>query len=345
MTQVVIKGPQIISALCRQVKIPRATFLNKLEKAGIGRKSPYSLLHPEEVELALSEFNIQVQHESYPDLTRRPPAKKELCQKRPPVVTIMGHVDHGKTTILDYIRHSSVASHEVGGITQHIGAFSVILQCGRQLTFLDTPGHASFSSIRSRGAKVTDIIVLVVAADDGVMDQTIESIKHAKNANVPIIVAINKCDKYFGNIAKVKAQLQKHGIMLEEQGGDVQVVYVSGLTGMNMDKLEDAIVAQSEVMDLVADRTGPVEGTVIESKTKEGLGNIATVLVERGTLERGAVLVADTAMCRVRTMLDHRGIAKNSSLPSDAVEVTGWKGKPHVGTIVIQAENEVTVTN
>lgn len=255
----------------------------------------------------------------------------QKLQPRPPIVTIMGHVDHGKTTLLDYLRKSSVAAGEAGGITQHIGAFVVDLKCGNKITFLDTPGHAAFSSIRSRGAQVTDIVVLVVAADDGIMPQTIESIEMAKKAQVPIIVAINKCDKFEANAPNIKRQLMNHGITIEEFGGDVACVLVSGLSGRNIDQLEEAIIAQSEYMDLKADPDGIAQGIIIETKQYPGLGPVATGLIQNGTLKLGDLLLSDRSLCKVRRLTNFKGENVPSASPSTPVEISGWKDEPEIG--------------
>ena len=255
----------------------------------------------------------------------------------------MGHVDHGKTTLLDYLRKSSVAAQEAGGITQHIGAFSVAIplpQGVSRLTFLDTPGHAAFSRIRERGAKVTDIVVLVVSADDGIMAQTIESIQYAQAAKVPIVVAINKCDRFPDRAARIKEDLLRHDIVCEDFGGDVQSVAVSGLTGLNVDKLLEALLLQGEMLELRADPSAPVEGTVIESRIKAGLGECATMLVHNGTLRLGALLVANDAVCRVRLLRDHAGNVLSEAPPSMPVEVAGWRSLPPVGAAVLQVASD-----
>src|SRR5690349_20152751 len=218
---------------------------------------------------------------------------------RPSVVTIMGHVDHGKTTILDYLRKSSVAAGEAGGITQHIGAFSVPMPSGKVITFLDTPGHAAFLNMRQRGANVTDIVVLVVAADDSVKPQTIEAINHAKGARVPIIVAINKIDKPEANIERVKQDLARHGVEIEDFGGDTQVVCVSGKTGTGMDELEEAALTLSDVLDMRADTKGAAEGWILEASIKS-MGKVATVLVRCGTMRPGDFIVAGKTWARIR---------------------------------------------
>ncbi|KAL7750503.1 translation initiation factor IF-2 [Sorochytrium milnesiophthora] len=259
---------------------------------------------------------------------------------RAPVVTIMGHVDHGKTTLLDALRKSSIVASEAGGITQHIGAFEVRLPSGQTITFLDTPGHSAFESMRARGAQVTDMVVLVVAADDGVMPQTVEAIKHAQAAEAPIIVAINKCDKPGADRTKVKEGLLRYGIQLEEYGGDIQAVEISALKQTGLNDLEEAIVTLSEVLDLRADPAGSVEGVIIESKMQKGKGNTASVLVNHGTLKVGDILVAGTSWCRVRSMHNDHGAHVTEAPPSTPVEVVGWKDLPGAGDRVLAAPTE-----
>ena len=260
-------------------------------------------------------------------------------QDRPPVVTVMGHVDHGKTSLLDALRDTDVAGGEAGGITQHIGAYQVETAGGR-ITFLDTPGHAAFTAMRARGAKVTDIVVLVVAADDGVMPQTIEAIHHAKAAQVPIIVAVNKIDRPDADAKRVKQELLQYEVIPEEMGGDVQVVEVSALQKTNLDKLDEAILLQSEILELKANPERAAEGVIIEAKLDRGRGPVATVLVQRGTLNAGDVFVAGTQWGRVRALNDEHGRDVSQAGPSDAVEILGLNGTPQAGDLFIVAENE-----
>ena len=249
---------------------------------------------------------------------------------RAPVVTIMGHVDHGKTSLLDAIRKTNVVAGEAGGITQHIGAYQVERN-GQKITFIDTPGHAAFTAMRARGAKVTDIVILVVAADDGVMPQTIEAIHHAKAASVPIIVAINKVDKPDADPQRVRTELLQHEVFVESMGGDVLDVEVSAVKGTNLDKLLETIILQAEVLELRADPDRPAEGTVIEARLDRGRGPVATVLVQRGTLRVGDILVAGGEWGRVRALIDDKGGQIKEAGPSTPAEVLGFQGAPEAG--------------
>lgn len=258
------------------------------------------------------------------------------------MVTIMGHVDHGKTTLLDYLRKSHVAANEAGGITQHIGAFSVKVGDDARITFLDTPGHAAFSSIRIRGAKVTDLIVLVVAAGDGVMAQTEEAIKLAMDNQVPMVVAINKCDMYGPEmVQKAKQSLMMAQVIPEDEGGDVQTVPISAVTGQGIPALLEAINAQAEIMELDCNEEAPVKAALIEVRTSKGQGEAAAVLVQEGQLKIGDILVGEESYCRVRSMTDSQGKSVVEAGPSEPVEVTGWKGThPEAGVTLFQCASE-----
>jgi translation initiation factor IF-2 len=258
---------------------------------------------------------------------------------RPPVVTIMGHVDHGKTSLLDYIRRTKVAAGEAGGITQHIGAYHVETPRGI-VTFIDTPGHAAFTAMRARGAQSTDIVVLVVAADDGVMPQTIEAIQHAKAAEVPIVVALNKIDKSEADPDRVKAELVKYEVIPEEYGGDVQFVPVSARTGQGVEQLLESLLLQAEVLELKAVQTGPAAGVVLESSIEKGRGPVATVLVRRGTLKAGDPILAGPEFGRVRVMFDENGKPVESAGPSIPVQVLGLSGAPNAGDELLVVESE-----
>ncbi|QGM96615.1 translation initiation factor IF-2 [Methylocystis parvus] len=259
---------------------------------------------------------------------------------RPPVVTIMGHVDHGKTSLLDAIRQANVVSGEAGGITQHIGAYQVTSPAGLPITFIDTPGHAAFTAMRARGAKVTDIVVLVVAADDGVMPQTIEAINHARAAGVPLIVAINKIDKPDAKPERVRTELLQHEVQVESMGGETLEVEVSAKQKLNLDRLLEAISLQAEVLDLKANADRAAEGTVIEARLDKGRGPVATMLVQRGTLRVGDIIVAGTAWGRVRALLDDKGETRQEAGPSFPVEILGFNSTPEAGDRVAVVESE-----
>ncbi len=264
----------------------------------------------------------------------------EALAPRPAVVTIMGHVDHGKTSLLDALRKTNVVSGEAGGITQHIGAYQVTTPSGAKVSFIDTPGHAAFTAMRARGAKVTDIVVLVVAANDSVMPQTIEAINHAKAAKVPLIVAINKIDLPDARPERVKTDLLQHEVQVESLGGEVLEVELSAKNRVNLDKLLDAIALQAELLNLTANPDRAAEGTVIEAKLDRGRGPVATVLVQRGTLKAGDIVVAGAEWGRVRALIDDKGATLKDAGPSTPVEVLGFNGTPEAGDRVAVVESE-----
>ncbi|MCA3244403.1 MAG: translation initiation factor IF-2 [Alphaproteobacteria bacterium] len=276
------------------------------------------------------------------DLLRDAPDAPEALVTRAPIVTIMGHVDHGKTTLLDTLRKANVAKGEAGGITQHIGAYQVKAPSGRLITFLDTPGHAAFTAMRARGAQVTDVVILVVAADDGVMPQTAEAIQHARAAGVPLVVALNKIDKPTANPAKVKNELLGYDVVLEEFGGNVPCVPVSGLTGQGLGELEEIVLLQADVLDLKANPNRRAEGTVVEARLDKGRGPVATVVVQTGTLKTGDIVVAGPVWGRVRALVNDRGQTIKEAGPSMPVELLGLAGVPAAGDTFIVAADEKT---
>jgi len=300
-------------------------------------------LDADTAELIVTEFGHRLRRVSESDIELGLEGQADdagTLVPRPPIVTVMGHVDHGKTSLLDALRETDVAAHEAGGITQHIGAYQVTRPNGQKITFIDTPGHAAFSEMRSRGANVTDIVVLVVAADDGIMEQTVEAINHARAAKVPMIVAINKMDKPGANPARVRQDLLQHGVVVEQMGGDVLDVEVSAKTKLGLDRLEEALLLQAEILDLKANPDRPGSGTVVEAKLERGRGAVATLLVQRGTIRVGDIFVAGAAWGRVRALLDDRGQPVESGGPATPVEVLGLQDTPLAGDGFAVVENE-----
>jgi translation initiation factor IF-2 len=294
-------------------------------------------------ELLVTEFGHKIKRVSESDVEiglKGDDDAEENLASRPPIVTIMGHVDHGKTSLLDALRDTDVASGEAGGITQHIGAYQVQLKGGQRITFIDTPGHQAFTAMRARGAHVTDIVVLVVAADDGIKEQTIEAIRHAKAAKVPMIIAINKMDKPDAKPDRVRQELLQHELVVEKLGGDVLDVEVSATKKTGLDKLEEAILLQAEILDLKANPSRPAEGTIIEAKLERGRGPVATVLIKRGTLRVGDIFVAGSEWGRVRALIDERNNQLKEAGPATPVEVLGLNGTPLAGDDFVVAENE-----
>ncbi|WP_408868562.1 translation initiation factor IF-2 [Asaia sp. HumB] len=331
-----------VAELANRMALRQAEVVKALMKMGV-MATATQLIDADTAELVISEFGHRVRRVAESDVElgiEGVEDREEDLVTRAPVVTVMGHVDHGKTSLLDALRTTDVAAGEAGGITQHIGAYQVTVPSGAKITFVDTPGHEAFTSMRARGASVTDVVVLVVAADDGVMPQTIEAIKHAKAADAPIIVAINKIDKPGANPDRVRQALLSHEIVVEALGGDVQDVEVSALKRTGLDKLEEAILLQAEVLDLKANPNRVAEGSVIESRLDRGRGPVATVLVQKGTLKRSDIVVAGAEWGRVRAMLDDKGRQLKDAGPSMPVELLGITGVPGAGEPFVVVENE-----
>lgn len=316
--------------------VPASAIVNDEIAKAIGKAFNVVLsIVPVEAEVS-GEENKEVAVQSERKRQQEPPKK---LLPRPPIVTVMGHVDHGKTTLLDYIRKTNVTAKEAGGITQHIGA-SVVEHNGKKIVFLDTPGHEAFTSMRARGAQVTDIVILIVAADDGVMPQTVEALNHAKAANVPIVVAINKIDKPNAKPDRVKQQLADLGLIPEEWGGDTIMVEISAKTGLNVDELLEMILLVAEMNELVADYEANPEGVVIEAQLDKGKGPVATVIVQQGTLRRGDILLFETTWGRVRAMIDHLGRNIKEVTPSLPAEILGLNDVPQAGERFVRVEDE-----
>ncbi|SEO09127.1 bacterial translation initiation factor 2 (bIF-2) [Salinihabitans flavidus] len=350
-------GPVQREKVVRDVQLPEAIMVSELanrmaERVADVVKSLMNMgmmvtqnqtIDADTAELIIEEFghrSVRVSDADVEDVIKEVEDNPEDLQPRPPVITIMGHVDHGKTSLLDAIRNAKVVAGEAGGITQHIGAYQVTTEGGTPLTFLDTPGHAAFTSMRSRGAQVTDIVVLVVAADDAVMPQTIEAIHHAKAAGVPMIIAINKIDKPEANPDKVRTDLLQHEVIVEGLSGDVQDVEVSAATGQGLDDLLEAIALQSEILELKANPERAAQGAVIEAQLDVGRGPVATVLVQYGTLRQGDIFVVGEQWGKVRALINDTGERVKQAGPSVPVEVLGINGTPEAGDVLNVVETE-----
>ncbi len=332
----------VVSELANRMAERAADVVKALMKMGMMVTSNQTI-DADTAEVVIEEFGhrtVRVSDSDVEQVIDTVEDKAEDLQSRPPIITIMGHVDHGKTSTLDAIRHANVVSGEAGGITQHIGAYQVTTESGAVLSFLDTPGHAAFTSMRARGAHVTDIVVLVVAADDAVMPQTIEAINHAKAAGVPMIVAINKIDKPDANPDKVRTDLLQHEVVVEKMSGDVQDVEISAKTGQGLDNLLEAIALQAEILELKANPARAAQGAVIEAQLDIGRGPVATVLVQNGTLRRGDIFVVGEQWGKVRALINDKGDRVEEAGPSVPVEVLGLNGTPEAGDVLNVVETE-----
>jgi len=340
--EVVIPETITVQELANRMAERAADVIKALMRMGV-MATINQVIDADTAELVVTEFGHRLRRVSEADVEiglRGEEDAPDALEPRAPVVTVMGHVDHGKTSLLDALRETDVAGGEAGGITQHIGAYRVSLRSGKQIAFIDTPGHQAFTAMRARGANVTDIVVLVVAADDGIMEQTVEAIRHAKAAQVPIIVAINKIDRPEARPDRVRQELLQHELVVEELGGEVLDIEVSALKRTNLDKLEEAILLQAELLDLTANPNRPAEGVVLEAKLERGRGAVATVLIQRGTLRVGDIFVAGSEWGRVRALLDDRGNSLREAGPSTPVEVLGLNGTPLAGDDFVVAESE-----
>src|SRR5215470_11411247 len=340
--EVVIPETITVQELANRMAERAADVIKTLMRMGV-MATINQIVDADTAELIVTEFGHRLRRVSEADVEMGLRGEEDLpetLELRAPVVTVMGHVDHGKTSLLDALRETDVAGGEAGGITQHIGAYRVTLRSGKQITFIDTPGHQAFTAMRARGANVTDIVVLVVAADDGIMEQTVEAIRHAKAAEAPIIVAINKIDRPDARPERVRQELLQHDLVVEQLGGEVLDVEVSALKKTNLDRLEEAILLQAELLDLKANPDRPAEGAVLEAKLERGRGAVATVLIQRGTLRVGDIFVAGSEWGRVRALVDDRGQNQQEAGPSTPIEVLGLNGTPLAGDDFVVAENE-----
>jgi translation initiation factor IF-2 len=340
--EVVLPETITVQDLAARMAVRGAEVVKVLMKNGI-LATINQMLDADTAELVVAEFGHKVKRVSEADVEEGLEGADDTAENlgsRPPIVTVMGHVDHGKTSLLDALRATDVAAKEAGGITQHIGAYQVDIGSGRPVTFIDTPGHAAFTAMRARGASVTDIVILVVAADDGVMPQTIEAISHAKAAGVPMVVAINKIDRPDANPDRVKQELLNHDVVLEDFGGEVLSVPVSATKRMNLDKLIEAVQLQAELLDVRANPEREAHGTIIEAKLDRGRGVVATVLVQRGTLKVGDIVVAGSQWGRVRALLNDRGQTVETAGPAMPVEILGLDGVPEPGDLLVAVDSE-----
>jgi translation initiation factor IF-2 len=340
--EVIVPETITVQELSNRMAERAVNVIKALMKLGI-MATINEVIDADTADLVVQEFGHRVKRvteSAVEENLKTGPDDAGLMKPRPPVVTVMGHVDHGKTSLLDALRSANVASGEAGGITQHIGAYQVRTAKGNKITFIDTPGHEAFTAMRARGAKVTDIVILVVAADDGIMPQTIEAIKHAKAAGVPIIVAINKIDKPGANAQRIKTDLLQHEVVLEDMGGETLAVEVSATKKTNLDKLEEAILLQAEVLDLKANADRTAEGVIVEAKMEKGVGSVGTVLVQRGTLHIGDIFVAGAEWGRVRALVNEHGKQVKSAMPSAPVEVVGFAGTPAAGDDFVVVTDE-----
>lgn len=340
--EVVVPETITVQELANRMAEKGANLVKALMKMGVMATMTQSI-DADTAELLVEEFGHKIKRVTEADVEismKGDEDRQEDMKPRAPVVTIMGHVDHGKTSLLDAYRATDVVAGEAGGITQHIGAYQVTFDEGHKITFLDTPGHAAFTEMRARGANVTDIVIIVVAANDSIMPQTIEAINHAKAAKVPMIIAVNKVDLPDANPLKVKQDLLQHEVMVEDMGGDVLCVEVSAKKKINLDKLLEAIILQSEMLDLKANPDRKAEGRVIEAKMEKGRGSVATVLIERGTLQPGEIFVSGSEWGRVRAIIDDKGQTIKKAIPGQPVEILGLSGTPLAGDDFAVVENE-----
>ncbi len=340
-TKIRITEYSAVNELANLMEVPVSDVIAKCMELGI-MVSINQRLDVETITLVADEFGFEVEfvEEFTSDALVDAPDDPETLVPRPPVVTIMGHVDHGKTSLLDYIRKENVVAGESGGITQHIGAYKVDAGNGKEIAFLDTPGHEAFTAMRARGAQATDIVVLIVAADDAVMPQTVEAINHAQAANVPIVIAINKIDKPGANSEKIKQQLADRNILVESWGGKYQCVEISAKTGLNVDNLLETILLEAELLELKANPKRNARGIVVEAQLDKGRGITGTILIQKGTLKIGDPFIAGIYQGKVRAMFDERGKKMNQAPPSTPVQVLGFEGTPQAGDTFIVVESE-----